>query len=515
MAGNEGKAERRARPGLCLWLAAAIALGPVGSTRAYAGAGVRAGDASSPVAGTARAESAGLPAASGDPSPRAIGGHDAAPTGAADTTSPTIIPGGVPGMRTPTPAPAVPLALRALIAPAAIRMDNGGEQLAVRLSLLDAAGHPVAGRRVALTSSASFIDPGPAAITGPTGTAEFSIAVRAAFRHSAVAEGPVTIGAIDLGDGVTLGATARIAIYNRVAVLLAGAGSGLSCTIADCHDRIFASVSADVLAPLGLNLNGDGTHRTVLEYSYRGGAMVDARGGAQWLIARYTPCDTIQDPSPSVRALRAMLQRYRAAYPYTTFELIGHSLGGLMALDGLAGDGGASLRALAPATVDAVVTVDAPVNGLVSNAPTTLLSVIGGAAYLRGCPGQWFGAALLAHLFDLGRHAPQRQERWVRTLRDLGVRVLTMTNRDDQVVPEPLAIIDDGRARHVSDRARYAVGHAPWDGHGTLLSRTVGGRPNPAWADEVRMLRAYLGGLCTATTPVRADCPYPSIDTGF
>jgi hypothetical protein len=414
-------------------------------------------------------------------------------------------------------APA-PLGIHAILSPAAPRMGNGTDRDAVQLTLLDGANRPLAGKRVALTVSARFADPGGPAITNARGTATFSVGIWAAQRHTGLASGPVALGATDITDGQPLTATARITVYNRVAVMVAGVGTALTCTLQDCHDRIFAQISADALVGLGYNLVGDGEHRTELEYSYRSGAMKRmANGTWQWLITPYAACDTIQPLDRSEAALRAMLQSYRTRYPYTTFELIGHSLGGLIALEGLAYGDGSFVRGLGPAAVDKVITIDAPVNGLSQNVP---VAIIGGLAaslyYLRPCRDQLYGAAVFTHVISLGAQAPGVQDRWVKALHAAGVDVLTIANRDDRVVSEPEAIVDDGRAHHASDRARFTVQDGQAGGHGALISRTEsGGKPNPAWPAEIRLLQGYLTDPCMPFALPGARCPYPSINIGF
>lgn len=61
----------------------------------------------------------------------------------------------------------------------------------------------------------------------------------------------------------------------------------------------------------------------------------------------------------SARSLRALLLGYRARFPYTTFELIGHSLGGLVAFQ--AAGYPAFLGRLGLAGIDKLV---GPVNGI-------------------------------------------------------------------------------------------------------------------------------------------------------
>src|SRR5207249_2212345 len=79
--------------------------------------------------------------------------------------------------------PLTPTGVHALLSPAATRMGNGTDRVAIRLTLLDGQNRPLAGRSVALTVSASFADPGPHAVTDASGTAILSVGVRPGHQH--------------------------------------------------------------------------------------------------------------------------------------------------------------------------------------------------------------------------------------------------------------------------------------------------------------------------------------------
>jgi hypothetical protein len=408
--------------------------------------------------------------------------------------------------------------LHATIALSSARMGNGLDSVAAIVRLSDERGFPLPGKSVALRASTGFVATGNRSITDASGAARFSVRMSQPYPHYATASGPVVLSAIDVTDDLPLTATALLTVYNRVVLLMQGAGTSLRCTISECHDRTFSQISHDILAPIGYNLNGDGRHRTELEFGYHGGSMArDTANVWQWLIQPYQSCDTTQSLADSDAALRSMMRAYMARYPYTTFEILAHSLGGVVALDTLAGDGGAFLRSLGPAAVDKIITVDSPLNGLDRGYGSVVVAgVVGALVGLHDCRSQLFGAELIGALVRLGQDQPLRQEHWIETLRRLGVEVMTITNTDDRLIPQQYAVIDERAARHQQDRMRFAVGSSHENGHGALLYRELApGIANPAWPVLVSTLQEYLTTPCMVFATDTRPCEYPSVNWGF
>ncbi len=99
-----------------------------------------------------------------------------------------------------------------------------------------------------------------------------------------------------------------------------------------------------------------------LLYSYRGGAL-DPRG--QWVHQPYGLSDPIQQNfhGTSWSALHdALLAPYHRHHPNTTFVLVGHSLGGMVAWEELKRE--LAAPAGAPLLLSSVVTVDSPLHGI-------------------------------------------------------------------------------------------------------------------------------------------------------
>ena len=391
------------------------------------------------------------------------------------------------------------------------RITNDGQAVRVSVILRDRRGQPLAGEPVALLPSGRFMA-GATGRTGRDGRATLVAAVAAGAWHRQASAGPVLLPVRDLRAGVVLPDVPQLIVYNRVAVLVQGLGTNLHCRDAACLPGMYGPLVAAVLRPLGY---GAGDAPTILSYSYRDGRMVFAGGSWRWQPRSYTSCDTIQRVEGSARSLRAMLLGYRERYPYTTFELIGHSLGGLVAFQ--AAGYPAFLDRLGPAGIDKLVTIDSPVNGITGfQARTWLVDALAGQWQLRGCSGQRWGLPLLAELRGIGGRAPVRQHQWAAALRAAGTAVLTATNSADVPVPESYAIVDDGQRRSVVDRLRFTNSSGADLGHSGLLYPSAGrGHRNPAWPDFTARIRAYLAQPCLAFSPRASVCRYPSMDGGF
>lgn len=101
-----------------------------------------------------------------------------------------------------------------------------------------------------------------------------------------------------------------------------------------------------------------------LEYSYKGGEVVDGRWAATDYDCHDIGQNTLRDDALT---LHSMLGRYAEAHSdlWTQFVLVGHSFGGLVAFTGLQDE---SLNREMPYRVRAVITLDSPLKGV--SAPT-------------------------------------------------------------------------------------------------------------------------------------------------
>ncbi|HEU0027196.1 MAG TPA: hypothetical protein VFQ25_08785 [Ktedonobacterales bacterium] len=98
-----------------------------------------------------------------------------------------------------------------------------------------------------------------------------------------------------------------------------------------------------------------------LAYSYNGG-FVD--GGGVWRHRPYLPTDLMRnDLDQSVQNLHSLLDEYSRAHPDTTFILVGHSLGGVVAFQELNYVASADY-AKGSISISTIITVDSPLAGV-------------------------------------------------------------------------------------------------------------------------------------------------------
>jgi pimeloyl-ACP methyl ester carboxylesterase len=175
------------------------------------------------------------------------------------------------------------------------------------------------------------------------------------------------------GGAVTCGKTPPVLSHPITVVFLAGYGSDLA--------------SADAaFSPLQAALAARNPNIMFLQYSYTGTRF----SGCSATPSAYRPSDTAQDFEVSKRILRETLSALKSACEVDRIALVGHSLGGLIALH--------ELSEQAVPGVGDLVTVDSPLGGvpvpLIRTCIDSGLCADGAlAAYLAGLYAAWGGAA--------------------------------------------------------------------------------------------------------------------------
>jgi pimeloyl-ACP methyl ester carboxylesterase len=389
------------------------------------------------------------------------------------------------------------------------RITNDGQRVRILVSLRDTRGRPLAHAPVRIAPSRAFLR-GAGGRTDSLGRFSAQLSVQPGAQHRQSSSGLVAFQIYASTQERPLRPAPRLRVYNRVAVLLQGLGTSSRCHDPACLPSMFAPLTDSVLQPLGYSAGSAAP--TILQYSYRGGQMIAGTGEWRWQPQSYDLCDTMQPVAQSAQILRDMLIAYRTRYPYTTFELLGHSLGGLVAFEA-AGDQGFLTR-IGPQGIDKVITIDSPVNGITAfNAQSWLVDIAAGFTHLLGCRGQGFGFNLMGELSGLGDQSPGRQHQWAAAARAAGVAVLDITNRQDILVPEAYAEVDDGHPQSVVDRLLYDASSAQTYGHSALLYPTrSASQPNPVWNAFTATLRQYLGQPCLSFAAPDSACVYPMLD---
>ena len=167
-----------------------------------------------------------------------------------------------------------------------------------------------------------------------------------------------------------------------------------------------------------------------LLYSYKGGRMVDGR----WYPEKYSPGGTAQPIFFSVNILRELVEKYSAAHPDAAFILVGHSLGGRVALDFIT-KAPPQLRE----KIKGVITLNSPLLGAGKKVPRIIISA------LEVVDSIWADPAVRQLLYE----TEYRQElnlyrrETIRELRDEGVRIATFSFCRDFLVPPLTACVMD------------------------------------------------------------------------
>jgi len=167
-----------------------------------------------------------------------------------------------------------------------------------------------------------------------------------------------------------------------------------------------------------------------LLYSYKGGRMVDGR----WCPEKYSPGDTSQPIFFSVNMLRELVEKYSAAHPDAAFILVGHSLGGRVALDFIT-KAPPKIRE----KIKGVITLNSPLLGAGKNVPPAII------AALEVVDSIWADPAVRQLLYETEyrRELNLYRRETIRELRDEGVRIATFSFYRDFFVPPLTACVMD------------------------------------------------------------------------
>ncbi len=223
---------------------------------------------------------------------------------------------------------------------------NGIEPVQIAVGVRNTAGQPVAGVAVQVRTTARGVAFAPATpqSTGADGLARFEM--------TSAMLGAVAIEGFATADPSRAARVVVDAVRRRIGILVQGIRSSLVPGASPAWPELVdALVGAGWQRPVrgaaeaqaewndGLDNDGDGAvddgGPLLFDYSYRGGAVGVTHGA--WLPAAYSCSDTAQAIATSASLLAEMLDAVARANPNTGLDVIGHSQGGLIALQALNG----------------------------------------------------------------------------------------------------------------------------------------------------------------------------------
>jgi len=219
---------------------------------------------------------------------------------------------------------------------------------------------------------------------------------------------------------------------NKVVVFLEGIATDLLAEEiemwrASCQEPFLDPTFGNIKQSLyqtGLNCD------SYLRYSYNGGS-IQAR---QWIPNTYSCDDSGQRLQLSVNHLLRMLSDYKREYPNTSFILVGHSLGGAVALEAL--DQILTSNSGLESSLAAIITIDSPLNHVSRDNQRDFKKVIPNIVLPFNCPARLLSESSVAkQIGDLTSNNRQRirteREILVTRARASGIKVMTVGNVQD------------------------------------------------------------------------------------
>ena len=182
-----------------------------------------------------------------------------------------------------------------------------------------------------------------------------------------------------------------------------------------------------------------------LMYSYTGGEVL----GDKWYPRKYTPRDTGQPIQLSVKRLEYMIEQHSIAHPEAKYILIGHSLGGRVALDFVTHN-----QEQYGEKIIAVITLNSPLVGSGQRIPGDLLSQI-------DTEGDRWSSPAVRHLLwesEYYSELVRMRRQTVKELQRQGLRVATFSTSEDIIVDAMVGCITDEHGRPVTDGMIVDVG---------------------------------------------------------
>ena len=176
----------------------------------------------------------------------------------------------------------------------------------------------------------------------------------------------------------------------------------------------------------------------LLLFSYRGGKIIEGR----WVPEIFGSADTGQPIEWSVEKLAELIERFSLAHPEACYILVGHSLGGRIALDFAE-----TATDLLKKKIKGIITLNSPLVG-VDDAPSVLLKSI-----LNNSGTIWSSVAVNQIIWECGywEELAAKRRAALKDLQKDGVHIATFSSDSDLLVRPISSCITDEKGKPVTD----------------------------------------------------------------
>ncbi len=183
-----------------------------------------------------------------------------------------------------------------------------------------------------------------------------------------------------------------------------------------------------------------------LMYSYTGGQI----NKGNWLPHPYTPKDTGQSLHLSVHQLEQLIESLSLANPEARFILVGHSLGGRIALDFVSTTHPSNRK-----KIQGVITLNSPLMGSTINVPGILMKILD----TSGCI--WGSTAVKQLIYESRFYQDLVQLRTssIKQLQKDGVQIATFSHSKDYFVQSKTSCLMDPKGYPVT--AGFVLNSSP------------------------------------------------------
>jgi len=174
-----------------------------------------------------------------------------------------------------------------------------------------------------------------------------------------------------------------------------------------------------------------------LLFSYRGGQVIEGI----WRPQKYSAKDTGQPISLSVSRLAHLIDNFSLAHPEAKFILVGHSLGGRIALDYVCTTSLENRQ-----KIKGVITLNSPLLGVETKVPDVITHLLGYSNSLLASPA----VKQLLREFNYRQEMVRMRRETIRELQDQGLQVATFATQQDLVVKPFTGCLMDERGKPVT-----------------------------------------------------------------